>query len=170
MSNFEQHRIGGSKAATGHTVDVLFVITLFLVFAVSVVMLTGTGARVYQNIVDSMTENFDSRTSFTYVINKIHQNDRQGAVSLGSYEGLDAVLISEEVSNVNYCTYLYFYDGYMREIFTRYGSEFDPALGTPLFALESFTASEVTETLFRFDIVTPGGNEQSLFVHLNSNR
>ena len=163
-----EHRIGG-KRQSGHTVDVLFVITLFLVFAVSVVMLTGTGASVYRNIVDSMTENYDSRTSFTYVINKIHQNDRENAVSLGEYEGCDAVMISEEVNNVNYCTYLYFFDGYMREIFTRYGSEFDPGLGTPLFPLKGFKAESLSESLYRFDITTPNGDNESLFVHLNSN-
>lgn len=149
--------------------DALFVITLFLVFAVSVVMLTGTGARVYQNIVNSMTENYDSRTSFTYVINKIHQNDSEDAVSLGEYEGLDAVLISEEINNVSYCTYLYFYDGYMREIFTRYGSEFDPGLGTPLFALNDFQATAITDSLYRFDITTASNAHESLFVHINSN-
>lgn len=158
------------KKEQHHTVDVLFVITLFLVFAVSVVMLTGTGASVYRNIVDSMTENYDSRTSFTYVINKIHSSDREGLVELGSYEGLDAVLIGEEVNNVNYCTYLYFYDGYMREVFTRFGSEFDPALGTPLFKLKSFSASPVTDSLFRFDIETPEGEKESLFVHLNTTK
>lgn len=158
------------KKEQHHTVDVLFVITLFLVFAVSVVMLTGTGANVYRNIVNSMSENYDSRTSFTYVINKIHTSDTDGAVTLGTYDGLDAVLISEEVSNVNYCTYLYYYDGYMREVFTRYGSEYDPGLGTPLFELKSFKATPVTSTLYRFDIETPSGEQESLFVHLNTTK
>ncbi len=166
---FKGKGISASRPAGGHTVDALFVITLFLVFAVSVVMLTGTGARVYRNIVNSMTENYNSRTSFTYVINKIHQNDTEKAVALGEYDGLDAVLISEEVNNVNYCTYLYFYDGYMREIFTRYGSEFDPGLGTPLFALKDFDAVSVTDSLYRFDLTVPNGAKESLFVHLNSN-
>lgn len=156
------------KQAKNHTVDILFVITLFCVFAVSVVMLTGTGASVYQNIVDSMTDNYDGRTSFSYVINKLHQSDKTGSVKLGKYEGLDSILILEEIDNITYCTYLYHYDGKLKEMFTRYGQEFDPSLGTDILALKEFKATEVSDTLFRFDITIPNSEKETLFVHLNA--
>jgi hypothetical protein len=156
------------KQERKHTVDILFVITLFLVFAVSVVMLTGTGATVYQNIVNSMTENYNSRTSFSYIVNKIHQNDKSGGVKLGQYEGLDSVILMEEIDNITYCTYLYYYDGHIKEMFTRYGQEFDPALGTDILEIADFSAKAVTDTRYRFEITTPEQHKETLYVHVNS--
>lgn len=153
-----------------HTVDILFVLTLFIVFAFSVIMLTGTGANVYQKIVDNMSENFNSRTSYSYFINKIHQSDAEGNISTGTFGDSSALLISEEIENVPYSTYLYVYDGHIKEMFVRSGQEFDPAYGNNILEVESFEVSGVTPSLFRFDITPKGGTKESLFVHIRSER
>jgi len=158
------------KTEKRHTIDVLFVITLFCVFALSVIAATAFGAKVYRNIVDDMDGNFNSRTSYTYLINKIHQSDAQGLVSVGAYEGLDALIISEEIDNIIYNTYLYYYDGSLRELFTRSGQSFDPAFGTELFKLESFEISDISDTLIKV-VFTPYESEESvLFVHIRSTK
>lgn len=151
-----------------HTVDVLFVITLFTVFAISVIVLTGIGARVYQSVVDSMSENYNSRTSFSYVYNKIHQYDHGNNVSIGTYAGQDALILSEEVNNISFSTYLYYYDGQLKEIFTRTGQEFDPEFGTDILSVAGFTLSQVTDTLLKCEITPEGGETEVLFLHLRS--
>ena len=156
------------KEQKKHTVDVLFVITLFAVFAISVVVLTGIGARVYQNIVDEMQDNYSSRTSFSYIYNKIHQNDSEGNISIGSYGGTDALIISEEIDNITYCTYLYCYDGSLKELFTRADQSFDPSYGTDILPLDAFSLTAVTDTLYRFEITPEGEAKETLFVHLRS--
>ncbi|MCR5721068.1 MAG: DUF4860 domain-containing protein [Lachnospiraceae bacterium] len=151
-----------------HTVDALFVITLFLVFAISVVALTGTGAGVYQNVVDKMSSNYNSRTSFSYIYNKVHQSDMDGLVDVGQYMGNDALIISEEIDNITYCTYLYEYDGNIKELFTRAGQEFDPSYGTDILEVEGFSISKVTDSLYRFDIKPVKSADETLFVHVRS--
>ena len=151
-----------------HTVDALFVITLFLVFAISVVALTGTGAGVYQNVVDKMSSNYNSRTSFSYIYNKVHQSDSDGLVSVGEYMGNDALIISEEIDNITYCTYLYEYDGNIKELFTRAGQEFDPSYGTDILEVEGFSIVKVTDSLYRFDIKPVKSADETLFVHVRS--
>ncbi len=151
-----------------HTVDALFVITLFLVFAISVVALTGTGAGVYQNVVDKMSSNYNSRTSFSYIYNKVHQSDADGLVSVGEYMGNDALIISEEIDNITYCTYLYEYDGNIKELFTRAGQEFDPSYGTDILEVEGFSIVKVTDSLYRFDIKPVKSADETLFVHVRS--
>lgn len=151
-----------------HTIDVLFVIALFCVFAVSLMLLTGTGASVYRSIVDSMTENFNSRTSVTYVLNKIHQSDLEGRVSVETFEGTSCLALSEEIDNVAYCTYLYYDEGSIKELLTRVSSGFDPSYGTQILAVDSFDATEITKTLYRFDITPVGGKKEVLFVHVRS--
>lgn len=153
---------------TRHTIDTLFVITLFFVFAFSVVVLTGIGANVYSNVVTGMGENYNSRATFTYVYNKIHQSDKNGAISIGEYCGYDALVISEEIDNVPYCTYLYSCDDELKEMFTRQGQNFDPSFGTKILDIESFEIEKVSDALYRFDITPKGSEKESLFVHIRS--
>lgn len=148
-----------------HTVDLLFVITLFCVFAFSLISLTGTGAAVYEKIVSNMDENYDSRTAGTYLFNKLHRSDKNNSVSLGTYAGLDSILMMEEIDNINYCTYLYFYDNKLMEIFTRYGQEIDPSYGTVIMELEDYSVKSLSPSLFQFDFTTTKGEHRRLFVH-----
>ena len=156
------------KDSKRHTIDVLFVITLFAVFAMSIMVLTGIGASVYEKIQASMSENYDSRTAFSYISNKIHQNDTNGNISLGTYGGTDAVIISEEIDNVTYCTYLYCCDGYLKELFTRAGQEFGLEYGTNILELDSFSASYETATLIRFELKPKYADKETVFVHISS--
>ena len=151
-----------------HTVDALFVVTLFLVFAISVVALTGTGVSVYQNVVNKMSSNYNSRTSFSYIYNKVHQSDEDGLVTVGEYMGNDALIISEEIDNITYCTYLYEYEGNIKELFTRSDQEFDPSFGTDILEVEGFSISKVTDSLYRFDIKPVKSADETLFVHVRS--
>ena len=151
-----------------HTIDVLFVITLFAVFAFSLVSLTGMGAEVYESIVSDMSSNYDSRTSFSYVYNKVHACDANGNVTLDTYQGLDALIILEEIDNITYGTYIYEYDGHLKELFTRYGSEFSPEYGTDILKIESFEIEKATDSLLKFSITPVDGAKETLFVHLHS--
>ena len=151
-----------------HTVDILFVITLFAVFAISVMTLTGVGARVYESIVNRMDESFNSRTAFTYISNKVHQSDADGNVTLGEFGGVEALIISEEIDNITYNTYLYYYDGYLKELFTRAGQNFDPKYGDDILALEGFEVAKLTPSLIKFEIFPAGEAKETLFVHLRS--
>lgn len=157
------------KQQKKHSIDVLFVIVLFCVFSLSVISLTGTGAKVYQNIVDNMSLNHSLRTSSAYVVNKIRQADSEGNVSIGTYAGCDALILTEEIYNITYCTYLYYYNGKLKELFTRQGQVFDPACGTDIIEAESFKMIKMSDSLFRFDIQVTDAESQTLFVHLHSN-
>ncbi|MCR4933430.1 MAG: DUF4860 domain-containing protein [Lachnospiraceae bacterium] len=156
------------KEKKPHTIDILFVITLFAVFALSIMSLTGIGAGIYSSIVEKMTLNYGSRTTFSYVVNKIHQSDESGRISMGSYDGFDALIISEDINNITYCTYLYEYEGELKELFTRQGQVFDPKYATTLIKLDSFDMTKVTDTLYKFEYKPVGLDKEVLFVHIKS--
>ena len=48
-------------------VDILFVLALFGVFAVSALALVTIGADVYQHTVEDMGVNYESRTAVSYI-------------------------------------------------------------------------------------------------------
>ena len=91
-----------------------------------------------------------------------------GLVDVGQYMGNDALIISEEIDNITYCTYLYEYDGNIKELFTRAGQEFDPSYGTDILEVEGFSISKVTDSLYRFDIKPVKSADETLFVHVRS--
>jgi len=131
-------------------------------------MLTGTGAKVYERIINNMESNYNSRTSFSYIVNKVHQSDEEGKVSVGNYMGYDALVITEEIDNVNFCTYLYYCDGYLKELFIRQSLEIDPQYGTDIIELDSFDVEKVSDSLYRFEFAAKGNETSHLFVHVRS--
>lgn len=152
-----------------HTIDIVFVIALFSCFAISIIMITGMGASVYQNIVDDMTENYNTRTSFSYIVNKVHQSDKNGYITVGDFNGHESLIILEEIDNITYCTYMYYHEGFLKELFTRKGQDFDPAYGNNIMELDSFKITKVSDSLIRFDITPSNGKKQTIFTHLRTN-
>lgn len=153
-----------------HTIDILFVLTLFCGFSFSVIMLTGTGATVYENVVDEMEESYTSRTSYSYIVNKVHQSDQNGALSVGSYHGKNALIISEEIDNIVYCTYLYAWDGMLKEMFSRKDQDLDPSFGNNIMPIDAFNVYRITDDLYRFDITPSESEPEVLFVHSRSTK
>lgn len=151
-----------------HTIDVVFVITLFSCFAISIILITGMGASVYQNIVEHMSKNYNSRTAYSYIINKVHQSDANGNVTVDSYSGQPALVIYEEIDNITYCTYLYYYDGYIKEIFTRKGQTFDLSYGNDILEANGLNVTQLSDSLIKFEIVTKDNEMKTIFTHTHS--
>ena len=159
------------KQENRHIVDVLFVLALFCVFAISALMLLIIGANVYQKTVNDMDANYNSRTAFSYITEKIRQNDTSSAVSIGTLEGHPALILSQEVDGKLYNTYLYEYDGYLTELFTGSTQELGSNIlkaGHPLFPLKDFDITKVDSSLYRFVLTTEESSPITLYIRTNS--
>lgn len=95
--------------------DILFVLALFGVFAVSALALVTIGADVYQHTVEDMGVNYESRTAVSYIMERCGRTipltvfpDRSGNVP--------ALCMLSEIDEETYCTYLYLYDGHLKEL------------------------------------------------------
>ena len=147
-----------------HMVDILFVLTLFFVFALSALTLVVLGANVYRSTVDHMDESFTDRTSYAYVTQKLRQNDEAGALSLAEFGGCDACVFTQEINNTIYKTYIYEYDGYLCELLARADMEMEPGAGTRILELKSFEVTEVTPKLSRIDLQFEDGKSMQVYV------
>ena len=79
-----------------HMIDLLFPIALFFVFALSALTLVLFAARVYRSTTENSSLQYTSRTGLSYISEKIHQNDGNGAITLGSFDGCDALIMEQE--------------------------------------------------------------------------
>lgn len=70
-----------------HSSDLLFILLLFASLVLICILLIAMGCGVYENVLDSMNRNDDSRTVSAYLLQKVRQNQDLGAVSSGTLDG-----------------------------------------------------------------------------------
>lgn len=155
-------------------VDILFVLALFGVFAVSALVLVTIGADIYQHTVNDMNTNYDSRTAIAYITEKIRQSDcvlsdGTPAVSIGTLEQTPALILTDELDGEYYCTYLYLHDGWLRELYMRQGAYLGDNMedaGKNILELESLSYEQATPNLLRVTMCMPDGNTKALALSL----
>ena len=72
------------RTSREHLCELLFIFALFFVFAVCAVTVLLVSASSYESTVRRTGENYDIRTTLTYLSQKIRQNDEYGAIHAGS--------------------------------------------------------------------------------------
>ncbi len=152
-----------------HIVDILFVLALFLVFTLSTLTLVLFGANIYQNTVNSMEDNYNARTVCSYISEKFRSNDSAGGISIGSIDGQPSLILNQEINDASYSTYIYEYDGYLRELFVSdsvtLGAEVLNA-GNKLCPIDKFEVSECAEGLnpVKITVSLPDGDIESIYL------
>lgn len=153
-------------------VDILFVLALFGVFAVSALALVTIGADVYQHTVEDMSVNYESRAAVSYIMEKVRQNDTADSVSLTTLEDVPALCMLSRIEGDTYCTYLYLYDGHLKELFMRedasLGGQILPA-GTDIMELQEFSLSYAADDLIRVSLRTASGEAHTFYIHVHCN-
>lgn len=152
-------------------VDVLFVLALFGLFAVSALMLVTVGADVYKQTVDDMSTNYETRVSVSYIAEKIRQND--GSISIDYLGETPAIVIEQEYNEEFYSTYLYYHDGCLKELLVRKGSyigDNNLAAGQEIMKLSAFHADLLWENLLKIKLTTADGEQQELLLHLHTSQ
>ena len=148
------------KTENRHMVDILFVLTLFCVFALCALTLVTLGANVYQRTVDHMESNFESRTPTSYITQKVRQADWENGVYVTQFDGIEALLMKQTIQETEYYTYIYEYEGYLCELFTRADLDMSASAGNQIVPIRSFHVAKENPHLISLDITTD--NRESL--------
>jgi hypothetical protein len=133
----------------------VFVLLIFCLFAFGVFVTIMLSASTYQAQNETTTTGQSERIILSYVRTKIREADALNAVSVGSHHGINTLIISETLGGREYVTYVYHYDGWVREIFFEYGLEFLPGDGIAVMAAGSLWFEELQNGLLR--VVTETG-------------
>lgn len=157
-----------TKNESSHMIDVLFILTLFLVFALSSISVVGIGIQVYRTIVTDMDSNYNSRTAIAYVTEKLREADTSGSVRLGSIDDCDALILSQTIGNQEYCTYLYAYDGNLCELFASADASLPASAGQSVMEVRSFSFYQEQKNLYRIEIRTAKDQSAKLYLTTHS--
>jgi len=151
-----------------HTIDFLFPLALFLVLTASSLLVILLAANTYRNITAQSNDNYTSRTSLSYIREKIRHNDSGGSIDAGSLDGEDCLLISHSYGGADYTTYIYQDSGSLKELFVKDGVDVNLSNGTEIMAVENFSIEKKTETLYCFSVIDIYGNENSILINIKS--
>ncbi len=151
-----------------HMIDLLFPIALFFIFTLSALMVVLLAARIYQSSVENSSRNDTARTALSYISEKMHQNDTDGSVSLGTFDGYDALILKQDYNGDSYTTYIYAHDNALKELFIKDGANADASNGKKILDIESFSMTQVNENLFHFDCIDQNGHSASIVVGLEN--
>lgn len=109
---------GSRNRNDGQTMSVLFTMLLFLVFIMCALFTVLAGSKVYENISSRMDQTYTGSVALQYVANKVRQGDADKAVAVKTEDGQPVLEIRETIEGGDYITWIYYYEGSIRELFT----------------------------------------------------
>ena len=154
-------------------IPVLFVLTLFLLLATLSISVIIAGSSVYEKISENMDNNYDRRVTFSYLATKIRQNDIGGNIYVEHKDGVPMIAIKEFYDDEEYVTYIYYYEGAIREVFLDMVSakEFDFDWGDEIIKAEGFEFSFSDDhEKIEMSLTDTDGNIQSTKLILRSSK
>ena len=135
-----------------HSIDTVFVLVLFAVFAVSVLMVLMLGVSSYNDITDRMEDNYENRTAAAYIAEKMRQSGGGDCVYIGQYSGCEALIFEETIDGEDYATYIYHCDGKVREMFTFKDNYLEPETGEAIVDAKGMSLEIVDDDLIRVTV------------------
>lgn len=142
------------KTTRTSRIDTVFVLIIFCVFAISVLMVLMLSADIYKKMTDISREGYDNRTGLSYIWTKVKNNDENGSVYIGDFYGLPALCFDEEFDSVTYRTAVYYYNGWIYELFSEVGVDFLPEDGSQIIRVDELKLEGLDDGLIK---ATSGG-------------
>ena len=115
-----------------HSIDVLFMFVLFAVFAILSVLIIFIGSGVYSRITENKVINEQTRTTLSYIANKVRETDGIENIYLTEKEGSQVLVLKAEYEDYAADTWIYEYDSKLMEMTVDSGDEFELRFGDVL--------------------------------------
>ena len=149
-------------------IDTAFILALLALFAITSFFVIIIGARQYHSIADRMTQNYEIRTTSSYLFEKFNQSDIAGSVSITEIDGIPAIALTQSVNERKYTTYIYAYDGYLRETTVSEETVITPSYGQKIIEAASLDIAACSKNLYCFTITDTYGNSCPIFISWNA--
>jgi len=156
------------RSGRSHSLTSVFVLSLFCVFAASVLMTLILGTRIHSAMKKASDEAYYSRTALFYITEKLRHRDSRGCVEISEFGGAPALVLTEKYDGVEYETVIYAYGGSIRELFHEKGVKFELGAGGRIMDGQALSFLFVSDGLVRIDYTDTQGGSSSAFAYLRS--
>lgn len=141
--------------------SIVFTMLLFLVFVLSALFTILIGSRVYENITVRAEDNYAGSVILGYISNKVRQGDEMGMVTLEEIEGQTVLQLSRVIDEEQYVTWIYYHEGYIKELFTDTASGLGLGDGIEIIECQGLRMEQRAGLLY-FETEGQGGSSVSL--------
>ena len=147
-----------------HHLDGLLALILFGVFAVSILVVLLCGADAYNRLTQRDQAAYEHRTGLQYVAARVRQADAAGEIRVEPFGETSALVLGQE-----YLTRVYYYDGYIMELYADASAELEPQDGEKILPASdlSFTLSD---DLLNISFTDSQGSADALLLNLRSQK
>lgn len=145
----------------------VLVLLVFAVFLVCTMLVLLTGADIVDRLTREDQINYIHRTAVQYVTMRVHQADEEGMVEVRRVEDRDVLVLAETVEGTRYETLVYYYDGFLREMFCEAGLDIPLEFGEEILALDGFSARQDGSAL-DIRLQMADGTEEQMILCLRS--
>ncbi len=152
-----------------HKIDIGFVLTIMVLFAITTFSLVLIGAKQYKGITSTIDENHEERTASSYLAEKFRSNNVSDAISICELNGVTALSIITTENDISYITYIYHYDNYLYELVVTENSVFSLSSGQKIIEMQDFNLTYVNESLIKAEITNSSKEKQTLFFDISCN-
>lgn len=153
-----------------HVIDFVFPIALFFVFAASSLVVLILAADIYGSTTNELQSNDENRTALSYISEKIRQNDSEGGLDITTIDGIVCLSMSADYNEVPYTTYIYEYEGTLKELFIRDDAAVSLKNGKDIMEIHSLSMVQLDEQLYEFNAVDSQGISDFLIVSERSSQ
>lgn len=122
----------------GHSLDILYPLGLLALYAVAAAGVILLAAGVYRHSLTRADREFACTTALAYVTEKLRAGDREDGIRVDTLEDCPALVISLNREGCWYDTYIYCYDGALRELMIKRELTPGARMGTALLELDGF--------------------------------
>jgi len=152
----------GQKAWMVNLVSILLIIGIFILASL---MLINVGIGAYKNIVLANNDNFQLRTSLSYVATKVRQTDTARSMYMEEKEGVPVLVLGEEIRGTRYETLIYHYKGYLCELYREAGMDYDLSYGIPAIEIDQFDIKLGDDGYLQLTASNKAGEMESLVIY-----
>lgn len=152
-----------------HRIDSIFIMLLFFLFALTAFVLIMIGVRQYKATANAMDYNYEIRTVTSYLREKTRQNSSNSSISIETIDGTNALCLKNTLNNTIYNTYIYYYDGSLREMYIQDGTPFTLNLGQQIVTISGFDMVKTDDGLIIVTISDSFGGTTDMYLSANSN-
>lgn len=156
------------KSSKSHVVDIVFILSLLCVFTMCGLIVVFIGINVYKDTASNMQDSYSERTALAYVAKQVRQNDSVGSIELGEVEGVEALVLNETRDGVEFCKYIYYYDGYLQELYAMKSFEAKLTAGQDIIAIDGFDVTWNDDGTLTIVVVREENEDLSLTLALQS--
>ena len=154
-----------SHSPKKHGIEALFPIVLFFVLTVFALLVITLAAKIYENTAESSYRNHQSRIALSYISEKIHQN-KDCQISIEKLSSTTTLALRSEHQDTFYKTYIYYYEGSLRELFVKEGIDFSLSDGKEILKLSDFSMKEADSGLLYFSCIDANGQTTNSYVSI----